>query len=109
MTNLLAQFDAPIVDENWRRKAACRGLETSLFFIEGRSGNYKEALKVCEKCSVINDCLSETLVWELAHDWCAGVFGNTVPQQREKMLDVTRSRRYRRRQRFLAAFPEGPE
>jgi|ERR1017187_109550 WhiB family redox-sensing transcriptional regulator len=106
MTNLLAQLDAPIADENWRRYAACRGLETSLFFIEGRAGNYREALKVCEDCPVVQDCLHDALRWELSADWCSGIWGGKTPQQREKMLDVTKSRRHRRRKLFKLAFPE---
>src|ERR1039458_9155923 len=107
MSNLLAQLQAPITDKNWRRRAACKGLETSTFFLEGRSGNYKAALKVCAECPVAKDCLNEALVWELAHDWCAGIWGGKTAQQREKILDTTRQRRYKRRKLFQLAFPEG--
>ena len=42
-------------DQSWRRQAACRGVDTALFFNE-RGENAGEAKAVCAGCPVVEQC-----------------------------------------------------
>lgn len=55
------QLLAEIVNRpSWHRKAACRGMETDLFFPE-RGVKLDAARSVCEGCSVRSECLTAAL------------------------------------------------
>jgi WhiB family redox-sensing transcriptional regulator len=46
----------PRVDDTWREQAACRGMDTALWFPErGETG--EEARQVCDDCPVRSECL----------------------------------------------------
>jgi WhiB family redox-sensing transcriptional regulator len=64
----------------WQRQAACKGMDTELFF-GGRGDNrsHAEAKAVCDTCPVINEC-AEYGLWE--HD---GVWGGTSERQRRRL------------------------
>ena len=48
-------------ETDWRHRAACRGMETNLFFPVSSAGgapaNISEAKRVCNTCPVQQDCL----------------------------------------------------
>lgn len=47
---------------SWRKKAACLGVQTDLFFPgRGEDTLYKQAVKICEGCEVREECLIDAL------------------------------------------------
>ncbi|WP_405579098.1 WhiB family transcriptional regulator [Streptomyces sp. NBC_01092] len=48
----------------WRLRAACRGQDISLWFID--KGHYSTALTICGSCAVRAECLYDALVIEPA-------------------------------------------
>lgn len=70
---------------DWRERAACKGLNPSLFFTEkgpGRGDPYTEARKVCATCPVTAECLEVGIAEKI------GMWGGLSPKER---------RTYRRR------------
>lgn len=68
--------------EVWKSQAACRGLDTALFFpLGGESGT--EAKAVCAGCPVRTECLDYQLAAPEAGD--TGIWGGTSARQRRKM------------------------
>lgn len=67
---------------NWRAHAACRGMETELFFpvseVAG-SARVRRAKAVCESCPVRDACLAEALAARDVH----GVRGGMTGPERE--------------------------
>lgn len=52
--------------QDWRVDAACKGMDTNLFFPEGRKGHINikksaEARAVCARCPVRPECLRDNL------------------------------------------------
>lgn len=47
-----------VIEDNWERKARCKGEDTNIFLDPGRE---QEAKKYCNECEVKNDCLSYAL------------------------------------------------
>ena len=79
----------------WRDRAACIDADPDLFFSERTDrGVYKEALAICAKCVVREDCLD----WAIKKRSDYGVFGGTTPDER---------RRIRRRRQDRARKPCG--
>lgn len=64
----------------WRKDAACRGEDISVFFPE--DGNYATARRWCADCPVKRDCLEEAL--SHSDDWY-GMFGGKTPRERENI------------------------
>src|SRR5687767_13380606 len=48
-------------DDNWRQLAACRGMDTSMFFAHPSTDalTYRRALAVCGRCQVRGDCAAD--------------------------------------------------
>ena len=71
---------------DWRMQAACRGLDTSLFFPERGDYAAVEAAKaVCSSCPVRVQCLVEAL--ELPREMAEiGIWGGTSARQRRIMM-----------------------
>ena len=59
---------------DWFKDAACRGLDTNLFFPE--KGEPAQAKQVCETCPVTIECLA------LGIDERQGIWGNTSERER---------------------------
>ena len=59
----------------WRTDAACRGMDTDLFF-PPRGGDGWRAKRVCARCPVRAECLDEHL------GETVGVFGGLSPKER---------------------------
>ena len=49
---------------DWRRHAACRGLDTELFFAKADTHDGQAVLQICESCPVANECLKYALEFE---------------------------------------------
>lgn len=84
--------------EEWRPTAACRDLDTNLFFPVGVTGpavdQIEAAKSICQGCSVQADCLE----FALATNQEAGVWGGTTEDERRVLR-----RAWRQRQRAAAA------
>ncbi|MFE7273013.1 WhiB family transcriptional regulator [Streptomyces sp. NPDC057623] len=67
---------------DWRLRAACRGQDTNLWFID--SGHYRTALAVCGGCPVRAECLHDALATEPSwHRY--GLWGGLTPRQRAQL------------------------
>ncbi len=82
--------------QGWRHQAACRDLDTNLFFPDGEgagvAAQVAEAKAVCARCPVREDCLD----FALASDQSYGIFGGLTETERRSL------RRRLARQRRLA-------
>ncbi len=67
---------------DWRTRAACRGMDTDMFFPERGDGAAVDAAKaVCGTCPVAADCLNEAI--NLPDNWGTyGIWGGTSGRQR---------------------------
>ncbi len=77
------------VDESWRDHAACKGLPTELFFVNG----HQPGLTVCASCRAAEECLEYALSLPAYDDH--GIWGNVGKLERDRM----------RRQRRQAHIP----
>ena len=67
----------------WRSEALCVGLDTTLFYPEGK-GKKAGGLTLCQRCPVRVDCLEYVMEAQIsAEDY--GVWGGTTPKQRRKL------------------------
>jgi WhiB family redox-sensing transcriptional regulator len=66
---------------DWRDHAACRGMDTNLWFPEGR-GQAVEAKAVCARCPVAGECRRDAEV----HD-AVGVWGGMTRAERHQTQD----------------------
>ena len=75
-----------VVDtERWQERAACRGMEPSLFFPEDNPRGHlmaPEARAICAKCPVRSDCLEYGLREK------DGVWGGLSYQQRRRIISL---------------------
>jgi WhiB family redox-sensing transcriptional regulator len=66
---------APAAPDDWREMAACRGMNTSMFFQEGH--HELSARSVCRQCPVRQECVGEAIIENLY-----GVWGGTNERER---------------------------
>ena len=75
----------------WWEQASCRGLDQRLWFpIDDRAGggfSAAVAQRICARCPVRNDCLTEAL----ADPMTTGVWAGTTDVQRARMRVAVRS------------------
>ena len=72
----------------WWNDAACRGLDTNLFY-PGRGESVDEAKAVCNVCTVRDECLADAL----EHGDKFGIWGGTSEHERRPIRrDVKRAR-----------------
>lgn len=69
---------------DWRAHAACRGVDTNVFFPE-RGQSLEPALRICAGCPVRDHCLEEALGASIAWKYVPGVWGGTSERQRRQM------------------------
>lgn len=74
----------PDLDERWKEHAACKGMDTNLFFPErGQNELIRAALAVCDRCTVRQECF----------DYChmsgirVGVWGGLSERGRRRITD----------------------
>ncbi|MGH8902406.1 MAG: WhiB family transcriptional regulator [Egibacteraceae bacterium] len=79
----------------WREKAACRELDTALFFPIGTTGPALEqiarAKAVCASCPVIRECLE----WALDNNEQDGIWGGTDEDKRRRLRRALQRHRTR--------------
>ena len=73
-------------DKNWRKYAACRGMDVNIFFPEQGDTDAVDAAKdICSRCSVTTECFvasNHAFGQRTIHD--SGVWGGLTPAQRKK-------------------------
>jgi WhiB family redox-sensing transcriptional regulator len=74
-------------DPDWRRRAACAGLDTNLFFPApgAHPADTQRAKAVCRHCPVAADCLAFALETDDSDGRAAGIFGGLSPRQRAQL------------------------
>lgn len=85
-TRLDVMADRP---EDWKDQAACRGKDTSLWFID-RGDPGEQAKAICASCPVRNDCLEYALTVKERY----GIWGGMGQRERTEYAQF--------RERFLA-------
>lgn len=74
----------PYVSLAWRDRAACRGVDTNLFFPgPGQGDKVREARAYCETCPVIGECLRFAL--HFPDRDLPGIYGGTTEPERRKL------------------------
>lgn len=84
-TKLQSPDDAapePDVGREWMTDAACRGMDTELWFASGFATN--RAARICGTCPVTRECLGYALRCE-QDGYRYGVFGGLLPKQRSRL------------------------
>lgn len=73
--------------DDWRNHAACRGEDPELFYPAAGQSEATEALRICRRCPVAEQCLA----WaeHIGDDW-AVLGGTTAKQRRNARLRRTR-------------------
>jgi WhiB family redox-sensing transcriptional regulator len=88
---------APQGDEDWMERAACRGMETELFFPNGETGEAldqtEEAKAICRTCPVQSACLEYALATRQPY----GVWGGATEAERRSIRRRRREAERRRR------------
>lgn len=75
---------------DWRQQAACRGIDTAVFFPETRKrDDYAAAMRICASCPVSDECLKDALRDREKR----GVWGGTTEQDRRRILRLTKQER----------------
>lgn len=83
MTGVRGITDAPSRD--WMRHAACLSADTDIFYPS--NGAAWKALKYCESCPVVSDCLKYALRFERSDGLNVyGVYGGMTPAQRSSAI-----------------------
>ena len=78
---LLSEWELVDNDDSWKKDAACKGMDSSMFFPEqGANVQFKKAAKVCAKCPVYKQCMNFALVNNINY----GVWGGLTPKERER-------------------------
>jgi WhiB family transcriptional regulator, redox-sensing transcriptional regulator len=81
----LADLAHLIETPEWMHRAACRGLDSSMFF-PGKSGANsvtKKAKQICQGCAVKPECLDWALAFPASND--SGIFGGTNSDERRRL------------------------
>lgn len=84
---------------DWRARAACRGMGPTLFYADGKEDQWvaPAARRVCAGCPVADECLDAALAQREEF----GVWAGTTPRQRQ----IIRRRRQLTRQGHYAVGP----
>lgn len=72
----------PAHDRRWRDVAACRGMQTNIFF-PGRGGRVDRAKRICARCPSLGFCLADALADPARED--LGVRGGLSEQERKAL------------------------
>lgn len=72
-------------EREWRAKAACKGMDTSIFFPErGENKKVKKAKEVCSGCSVQQECAAYSLMF--ADNNITGIWGGMAGRDRRRVV-----------------------
>lgn len=88
--------------DEWVELAACKNMDTELFFPRSGGNGYRLAREACFRCSVRAECLEDVLAFEatLTAGWSNlrhGMAGGKTPDDRNEMvgcLGTNRRSRY---------------
>ncbi|NLV55341.1 MAG: WhiB family transcriptional regulator [Acidimicrobiales bacterium] len=67
---------------HWRRQAACKGLDPSIFFPSDDDDECLDAKSVCEQCPVVDLCLEHALGLREKE----GVWGGCTERERRRII-----------------------
>ena len=98
MSELLPNAEAQpeAATNNWRNEANCLGSDPDMFFPDSKDKRYaKDALAVCRKCEVKDDCLDHAI----KNDEKYGIWGGMTPAGRDALSRTRQNRRTRSRLR----------
>ncbi len=72
---------------DWQKSALCRGADNEIFFpINMKPTRFNEAIEICLRCAVKDQCLNFALSFDEQDDkW--GVYGGLTPNQRGRLRD----------------------
>jgi WhiB family transcriptional regulator, redox-sensing transcriptional regulator len=81
----LADLAHLIEQPAWMADAACRHLDSDLFFPRrhGYAGSGKQAKAVCASCPVIDECLDWALAFPASND--SGIYAGTNADERRRL------------------------
>lgn len=74
-------------DETWRARAACRGVETRVFYVE-RGESSAPAKAICARCPVRIECLA----CAIRHGDVYGIWGGMADRERRPIVQAVRQR-----------------
>lgn len=72
--------EASMEQQDWQRRARCRGLNHDQFFVRG-SARSQAAIDICNRCRVRSECLEFALENELEF----GIWGGMTERQRRRI------------------------
>lgn len=76
---------------NWYERAACRGVDQSVFFPDvapgdSSAGPYARAKTYCAVCPVVQDCLAYVLPFEEITRGRHGCWAGMTPKERDRYV-----------------------
>ena len=95
MADIVRLPGAQLDSWEWQGRAACRGMDSSIFFHPAKERNFEKerraatAKAVCQQCPAINDCLAHALKVREPY----GIWGGLSEDERAQVLGL-RSMRY---------------
>lgn len=75
---------------SWLQNANCKDVPTDVFF--PHHSDYKTAKRICESCSVRQDCLQYAISYESD---LYGMFGGMTPAERYEYANKLKAGKYR--------------
>jgi len=79
----LSTFSRMLTETKWMSKAACKGMDTNLFFPErGDTSTVEMAKSVCAQCPVSDEC------YQYGEREKMGIWGGASTRQRERARGV---------------------
>lgn len=80
--DLLSEWQLVNRSFDWIKDAACRGVDSEIFFAEEGNWHAKhaEAIELCSKCTVYKDCLRFATENNIGY----GIWGGLTPKQRKR-------------------------
>jgi hypothetical protein len=83
-----------MLEMDWLPEAGCRGIDPNLFFpTRGDEQASREAVTICEACSVRNECLEDALTYDREDDQ-HGIFGGVHPKIRHELREMRQQPKY---------------
>lgn len=86
------------IEQAWRDKARCKGLDPEIFF-PGQGEDQEPAKSVCRECDVTVECLEYALRWNEKQ----GIWGGTSERERRRVMRRRAAEARRERERSTVA------
>ena len=81
----LADLAYLIEEPAWQKKAACRDLDSRIFFPDRKGPSDQRARQICRGCPVSAPCLDWALSWPAHYD--AGIYAGTNAKERQRLRE----------------------